>query len=241
VITGFVIALPEEISTLTTQKIVKGCCTFITDDKIIANAGAGPDNAKLAAEQLIAHGAQQLISWGCAAALKPELKPGDLVLATQLIDADLAVIKIDANWINFNQQKLQQHLIIQSGEIAESKTLVTSSTEKKQLQVKTGAIAVDMESIAVAKVAEQHQLPFLAIRAIADPANMDLPKAISAALNNQGDIELGKLLQFLAMHPSELPGLIKLGLHFHAAQKTLKQIAKYLDDITSYSTPRINS
>jgi adenosylhomocysteine nucleosidase len=241
VITGFVIALPEEISTLTTQKIVKGCCTFITDDKIIANAGAGPDNAKLAAEQLIAHGAQQLISWGCAAALKPELKPGDLVLATQLIDADLAVIKIDANWINFNQQKLQQHLIIQSGEIAESKTLVTSSTEKKQLQVKTGAIAVDMESIAVAKVAEQHQLPFLAIRAIADPANMDLPKAISAALNNQGDIELGKLLQFLAMHPSELPGLIKLGLHFHAAQKTLKLIAKYLDDITSYSTPRINS
>lgn len=235
-ITGFVVALPEEVCTLTTQKIVKGCCTFIADDQIIINSGAGPENARLAAEQLIANGAQQLISWGCAAALEPGLKPGYLVLATQLTDADLTLIKVDNNWLNFNQQKLKQHLIIQSGGIAESKTLVASSSDKKQLHLKTGAIAVDMESIAVAKVAEQHKLPFLAIRAIADPANMNLPKAVSVALNKQGEVELGKLLRFLAMHPSELPGLIKLGLHFNAAQNTLKKVAKHLNEITSYSS-----
>jgi adenosylhomocysteine nucleosidase len=38
-------------------------------------------------------------------------------------------------------------------------------------------------------------------------------------------------LRFLATHPWEAPSLIKLGLHFHAAQKTLKIIAKQLNEI----------
>lgn len=239
-ITGFVVALPEELSTLTKKKIVKGACTFIADDKVIAYSGTGPENARLAAEQLVTEGAEQLISWGCAAALDAELKPGDLALAKQLIDADLTFLETDAIWLSFTQQTLQQHLSIVSGGLAESKMLVASSSEKKQLQAKTGAIAVDMESIAVAKVAKQYQLPFLVIRAIADPVDMSLPKAISAALNEQGDIELGKLLLFLTAHPGELPGLIKLGLHFQTAKNTLKEVAKHLDDIINFNHSNVS-
>ena len=62
---------------------------------------------------------------------------------------------------------------------------------------------------------------------------MDLPKAINHSLNDEGDIVLGKLLLFIALHPTELPGLIKLGLHFNAAKNTLKLVAKQLDHLTA--------
>ena len=90
-----------------------------------------------------------------------------------------------------------------------------------------------MESIAIAKVAHKYDLPFVAVRAIADPLSKDLPKAVSHALNDQGEIVIGKLLSFLLLHPGELPSLIKLGLHFQAAKKTLKLVAKELSFVTT--------
>ena len=89
-----------------------------------------------------------------------------------------------------------------------------------------------MESAAVAKVAKLHGLPFLAIRAIADPLDMDLPKAVSHALGAEGEVILSKLLLYLLLHPSELPGLLKLGLHFNAARKSLKRVANQLNVLT---------
>ena len=97
-ITGIVVALPEELSTLTSKKIDKGCCVFITDTIVLAYSGAGADNARAASELLIAQGATRLISWGCAAALSESLKPGDLVLADTLIDAEGTQIGIHPDW-----------------------------------------------------------------------------------------------------------------------------------------------
>jgi hypothetical protein len=125
--------------------------------------------------------------------------------------------------------------MIQSGRLAESTSIVSSSKEKKQLHAITGAIALDMESVAVARVAKQHTLPFLTIRVIADPVNMNLPRAINYSLNDQGEMVLRKLLLFLFLHPAELPGLIKLGFHFNAAKKTLKSIAGHLDKVIDFN------
>lgn len=227
-ITGIVVALPEELSTLTSKKIDKGCCVFIADHIVLAYSGAGADNARAAAELLIAQGATRLISWGCAAALCATLKPGDLVLPDTLIDAEGNRLDIQSDWL-----KLTSSLKAHTGCLAESLSIVATAKDKKSLYSQTAAIAVDMESIAIAKVAQQHNLPFLAIRAVADPADMDLPKAINHSLNNEGDIVLAKLLAFAALHPAELPGLIKLGLHFNAAKNTLKSAAKQLDHLTA--------
>jgi adenosylhomocysteine nucleosidase len=233
VITGIVVALPEELSTLTSKKIDKGCCVFIADNIVLAYSGAGADNARTASELLIAQGASRLISWGCAAALDETLNPGDLVLADTLIDAENSRIAIRSDWHCHVKKLLSTSIKIQSGSLAESLTIVAAAKDKKHLHTKTGAVALDMETIAVAKAALQHDLPFLAIRAIADPVNMDLPKAINHSLNNEGDIMLGKLLLFIVLHPTELPGLIKLGLHFNSAKNTLKLIAKQLDYLTA--------
>jgi len=238
VITGIVVALPEELTTLTSKKIDKECCLFITDKLLVAYSGAGPANAKSAAEMLVAEGAVRLISWGCAAALHGSLKPGDLILADKLIDAGHVVMAANAEWHSHTKNILATGMDVHTGLLAESISIVSTSKDKKQMHSITGAVALDMESIAIARVARQQTLPFLVIRVIADPVNMNLPLAINYSLNDRGEIMLRKLLSFLVLHPAELPGLIKLGLHFNAARKTLKSIAKHLDKLTDYSADK---
>ena len=234
-ITGIVVALPEELTTLTSKKIDKGRCFYITDKLLVVYSGAGHVNAKSASELLVAKGANRLISWGCAAALSESLKPGDLILADELIDVGNVVMATSADWLAYAKNSLAKFVVIQSGRLAESTSIVSSSKEKKQLHSTTGAIALDMESVAVARVAKQHTLPFLTIRVIADPVNMDLPRAIYYSLNDQGEMVLRKLLLFLFLHPAELPGLTKLGFHFNAAKKTLKSIAGHLDKVIDFN------
>jgi hopanoid-associated phosphorylase len=239
VITGIVVALPQELSTLTSQKLVKGQSVFLSKTLVLAYSGAGAKNAEAAAKLLITQGATHLISWGCAGALSSSLQSGTLLLANKLIDADGATLDVDAVWhgkFKTGLEKLfalsnKQGVLLRSGTLLESKILVSSSRDKQQLHQQTKAIALDMESIAIAKVAKARELPFLAIRAIADPVAMDLPAAVSHSFNEQGDIELGKLLRFLLTHPSELKGLITLGQHFSAAKKTLSVVAKELEQL----------
>jgi len=235
VITGIVVALPEELTTLTSKKIDKGRCLFMADKLLVAYSGAGPINARSAAEMLVAKGATRLISWGCAAALSTSLKPGDLILADKLIDDGNVEVAANADWHSYTKNILATGMVVHTGRLAESKSIVSSSKDKKQMHSITGAVALDMESIAIARVARQQTLPFLAIRVIADPVNMDLPLAINYSLNDRGEIMLGRLLSFLVLHPAELPRLIKLVLNFNAAKKTLKSIAKHLETLTDFS------
>ena len=239
-ITGIVVALPEELATLTSKKMAKGRCVFMAENVIVACSGAGHANAEAAAELLIAEGATRLISWGCAGALSAALKPGDLILADKLIDAGNNEMAVNANWLDHAKKSLAHVVAVQTGDLAESVSLISTGKDKRELHANTGAVAVDMESSAVAKAARQNTLPFLSIRAIADPVTMDLPRAIDYSLNDQGDVMLGKLLLFLFLHPAELPGLIKLGLHFNAAKKTLKLVAKQLDTVIHFSADKKN-
>jgi len=238
VITGIVVALPEELTTLTSKNVKKGNCAFLSDNLVIAYSGTGSANAQAAAELLITQGAIRLMSWGCAAALSATLKPGDLILADKLVDAEGVKdvrFPVCPEWCNYAKNLLSPHALIHTGSLAESEKIVSLSEDKKMVALKTDAIALDMESIAIAKVAGRNNLPFLAIRTIADPLGMDLPKAISRSLNDQGDVVLGKLLRHLACHPAELPGLINMGIYFNAAKKTLKLVAGHLDSIIDFN------
>lgn len=236
-ITGIVVALPEELSTLTAKKIAKGEVIFISEKILVAFSGAGPINATTAAELLVAKGAKKLISWGCAGALTQQLKSGDLVLADNLLDAEGCITiseGISMDWHANTFQHLSANLTVHAGLLVESIQIVSTSTDKQILHHQTGAIAVDMESIAIAKIASKHKHPYLVIRSIVDPVSLDLPPAISKSLNSQGDVVLRLLLLYILRHPAEIPALIKLGRHFNAATKTLKVIAKQLDYLVNH-------
>jgi adenosylhomocysteine nucleosidase len=236
VITGIVVALPEELATLTTKKIEKGHIGHIAENILVVCSGVGGENASTSAKILVKEGVTSLVSWGCAAALDASLRPGDLVLADSFVDADLVGFTLNnVGWIDRVKDGFskQARMTIRTGKMAESKNIVASSLDKAKIADTTGAIALDMESTAIARVSQLNDLPFLAVRAIADPLDMNLPKAISYALSNKGEVILSKLLMFLLLHPTEMSGLVKLGMHFYAARNTLKIVAKQLQYITA--------
>ncbi len=234
-ITGIIVALPEELGTLTPVKARQGDIIALDHDILLMLAGTGPENAAKAARRLIEQGAQKLISWGCAAALAEHLKPGDLILAETLVSADQTRLHCDKQWLNHARQLLQD-FSPQLDKLAESRHIVASKTAKQRLFQHTRALAVDMESAAIARIADQHDLPFLVIRSIADDASMSLPKAVDHALNSQSTVEIARLLRYLLLHPGELPALIRLGLAFSAARKTLTAIARQLDKIVDFES-----
>ena len=232
-ITGIIVALPDEISSLTSKKLNKGDCIFINEQTLLCCSGAGPKNAATASQLLVDKGAKRLISWGCAASLDQQLKPGDLVLPEQLHSESKLSLLIDSPWLSHTKLTLAD-LKANTGSLTESSVIVAESIAKQEIHQQTKAVALDMESIAVAQTAKQHNISVIVIRCIADPVDMSLPRAVSYALDNQGDVILSKLLWFLLTHPSELPGLIKLGLHFNAAKNKLKLVAKHLDIIVGF-------
>jgi nucleoside phosphorylase len=54
------------------------------------------------------------------------------------------------------------------GRIADSQTMVATPEARARLAALTGAIAVDMESAAIARVARERGIPFAAIRVVTD-------------------------------------------------------------------------
>lgn len=227
-ILGIVVALPEEVETLTKQKLRQGELLHLHKNILLVYSGTGYENAKLAVEQLISNGANCLVSWGCAAALSPILRPGDLLLPDYVLNGNQISMPTDKVWQEKFVNVFLDKLNFKSGTLAHANYIVAKREEKQLLHQLTGAYALDMESAAVYECAKQANLPCIAIRSIADPVTMNLPNAINFALNNVGQVEINKLLRYLIFNPWEIPSLIQLGLCFNQAQRSLKKVAKEL-------------
>ncbi len=233
-ITGIIVALPEELSALTKKKIPLGKCSFLAENIIATHSGAGPENASNAAQNLLDKGCSKLISWGCAAGLADGLLAGDLCLPELLISENRQYFPVHSEWQQQTMSLLAYLQPIHSGPFCTNNTIVSWSRDKKAIHQSTGAIALDMESAAIAKIAEQKSIPYLVIRVIADTASMNLPAAITKSLDEKGQINNNKLVLNIITNPRQIPDLIKLGLHFQSAQKKLNSVAKKIREITDF-------
>ena len=218
---GYVVALPPECRTLTAEPARRGDILSLDRGHRVAVAGAGAANAAAAAERLIAQGARRLVSWGCAGALTDELLPGDLIIPRELIYADGHATLLAQPWHERLLGQLQPTTPIRTEAMTESAGIVASAAAKRRLHAESGAIATDMESGAVARTAQHHGLPCLAIRSIVDAASVTLPRAAQAALDNDGQIVVSRLLLQLVWNPAEIAPLLRLGRAFRRAMQTL--------------------
>src|SRR2546430_14209499 len=78
---------------------------------------------------------------------------------------------------------------------------------KRSLYVKTGAMAVDMESHIVGAVAAAHGISFAAMRGITDPATRPPPRSGLAALGTDGPTHIRAVLRSIPQTPRHLPAL----------------------------------
>ena len=220
---GVVVALAAECRSLTRKRLRDGDCLPLPSGHLLALSGAGPAAASRAATQLLDAGADALLSWGCAAALDPSLKSGDLVLPGQVIAAQGERLETSVLWRTHVATQLQGSVHSVVGDLAESSSIVALSQDKLNLHKRSGALALDMESAAMGRVAHTVRVPFLVVRAIADPASMTLPASVVHALDAQGVVRIPKLLGSALRNPLDFIGLARLGWHFHAAMQTLER------------------
>ena len=225
-IVGFVVALKAEARTLTKRPVLPETCVHLPGPALLRLAGMGPDRARRAADALVAEGATALISWGCAGGLQESIPPGTLILPDKILTSDQTILPVDISWRERFLHPLQKHVNITAGPLIENPNVLCGPPEKTALFERSGALAVDMESAAVARVAAAAQLPFLAVRAVSDSATTSIPAPFLNATDAFGRVRLLKLLIGLARRPHALPNLIRVGLSFRAAQNTLTKVAR---------------
>jgi adenosylhomocysteine nucleosidase len=193
-----------------------------TDGALVMTTGMGSSAASTGARALIDAGAKALASFGLAGGLDPSLQPGAILLPTEVQGPDGRVHPCEAGWRN----RLSAKIEARSGRLVSSARSVGSIEDKAELFRTTGAVAVDMESAAVAEIAEQHGLPFLAVRVVVDGAADVLPRAVTAAADNEGHLQIWRLIGALALAPNELAPLIRLAQRYRVANRSLATIAR---------------
>jgi len=225
---GIIVGVPAEVRSLAKHTVTNDEPIYLRDGVTLAVSGVGSRRASLASRTLLRKGATALLSWGSAGGLSPKLSPGSLILPKIIIASDRSVYHVDPSWHKNLCNRLEGQVDFYTGPLAESATVVQTSAEKAILFQQTGAIGVDMESASVAAVAKEARVPFVAVRAVCDSADMTLPTSVLNASDEFGRLSFLKLIRGLAGRPTELFLLIHLARDYRAAQRTLTLVARLI-------------
>ena len=202
---------------------------FPTDQQpSVRCSGARTQRAFDLARQLTAEGCRGLLSFGTAGGLTADLKQGAVVIPQSVaVDAG-RVYETSEPWRDSVLRGLAGAEAIDTRTMAGSDAVVATVTAKRALAVKTDAVAVDMESHAVAQAAQEAGVPFLVIRAVADPVGRTIPDWVLGNITEAGDPRYGALLAGLLKNPWELPALIGLAGDNRKAIAALGRVAGHL-------------
>lgn len=218
--------------------ILRRLANFSHPDRLsfIACAGADTGRARQAAQQLLAKGAEVLVSFGVAGGLDPALRPGALLLPERVGGNSGLAVTVDATWRRYLVDRLtrgdrlaQSGLEAAGGVLVSTPGMVATPADKRRLRHDSGAVAVDMESHAVALVAAAAGVPFVALRAVADPAERSLPAALLDAIAADGRPRVGRLVARLSRRPWQVPAVFRLRRDLRAALATLRQTTEVLE------------
>ena len=227
---GIVVAVTAEAGSLVKRPVANGGLIRLPEGGMLTVSGMGPRRAAMASRSLLEEGATALLSWGSAGGLSPDLAPGSLILPRIVIASDQSHYPVDTAWHTRLCDRLKGQVPFHTDPLVESATVVRTPSEKVTLFRRTGAVGVDMESAAVASVAREARVPFMAVRAVADAMDTTIPKCTLNTFDEFGRLNLLKLVLGLAEHPAELFGLLRIGRDYRAAQRTLAAVARLTGD-----------
>lgn len=109
---------------------------------------------------------------------------------------------------------------------------VGTAAEKRRLG--SAADAVDMESFAVIRETEKSGVAAIAIRAVSDGVDEDLPLDMDRILSN-GQVSIPRVLGQVARRPQALPGLMRLGKQSKNAAESLAHfLDRYIGAVTQH-------
>ncbi|MGH9639036.1 MAG: hypothetical protein ACRD3Y_03165 [Bryobacteraceae bacterium] len=191
--------------------------------------GAGPKPAASAISLAIRPGPDAVdfcISSGLAGALKPNYRIGQVLAAQEVRSGDI--------------QPADPGDLLQSSEALFSFAEECGATPVKRFHTAGRVIgkavekkflgetadAVEMESFVVMGEAQRRGVPAIAVRAISDSADDDLPFDMTGVFTEQGRISMPLVLAQVAKHPQSIAAVMKLG---QSAKTAATELADFLD------------
>jgi adenosylhomocysteine nucleosidase len=192
---------------------------------VVARSGMGRARAEQAAQLMIERFQPvSILGIGFAGGLEKHVRPGELVLATEVYGAQ----RPDAALLESARQVQLANVRVHDGTLYCADHVVHSVAEKRQIAGQCpGALAIDMESAGIARAAERSEVPWMIVRGITDGLNDALPELLEP-LHGESCIDLGtgdviplRMALLLTFRPGVIPQLIRLGGRASLAARNL--------------------
>lgn len=185
------------------------------DEIYIAYSKIGKVHAAITASVMITHfGCEKILFSGVAGGLAPDLKVGDLLIASKLCQHDvdisafghpLGFIPESATFIEADSAlNALAHKVatligkdLREGIIASGDQFIASQSKKEWITKEFGADAVEMEGASVAVVCNAFGVPFCVFRSISDSANDNADVSFDEFLESAAKISAQFTLQML--------------------------------------------
>jgi adenosylhomocysteine nucleosidase len=183
--------------------------------------GMGSEHALSAAKKALAYKPDLCISTGLAGSLRDGFRPGDILAARLVSEVGEPVAvashrELVSTAVDCGARQIER--------LATSKTLVTRAAQKREMGVR--AEAVEMESYTILAEAARCGVPAVAIRAVSDTVDFEIPYDFEEARDTHGQIRVMGIVWQILRKPSGLPGLVKLARDSRCASRRL---AGFLD------------
>jgi adenosylhomocysteine nucleosidase len=210
--------------------VVIACVGMAFEAKIAAGPGvlvvcrnARRDLATVA-QNAARQGYRGIISFGVAGGLAANLRTGDWVVASAVLESHVTR-STDPVWSNSLLDVIEG---ASYAPILGADAPVAEPTMKRELHRTTGAAAVDMESHLVARHAAAHGLAFAAVRVIVDPADRVIPSAALRGMAPDGRADVWAVMRDLIARPSQLSPLIRVAVDAFTARAESLRVRRLL-------------
>lgn len=189
----------------------------------VVEAGMGFSRARRATQALIdGHSPKWLLSCGFSGSLREDISVGSIVVGNSIVDQHGQCLQIDMQMPADPARKLFVGRLLTADE------MIRSVDQKRQLGEQHSALAVDLESLAVAQVAREKKTRFLAIRVISDDFSADLPPEVMSIVGATGSVRFGAALGSIWKRPAAVKDLWRLR---EQAQTASSHLASFLDGV----------
>ncbi len=169
-----------------------------------------------------------ILSWGLCGGIDPGLRPGDLVVGSEAVSERQRVPANEGVAVILSRRLAEAGLRVRIDRFAGVSAPVLTASDKSEMRLKTGAAAVDMESVIAGRFAHEMKTPFAILRAVADPAERTLPPLVNVAIDSSGRLDASAVARSLMRAPAQLIALGPLMRDSRAAFGALERCCRLL-------------
>ncbi len=199
---------------------------------VVLLTGAGPKQAHLQTAKVLGGDQESIhlcLSSGLAGALKPEYRIGQVLAArsirteNELTDSSSNLLQSSAALLSFAEEC--GATVVE--QFFSSVRVVGNAEEKRHLGERSDA--VEMESFEILLESAAYGIPAIAVRAISDSVDDNLPLDMNRIFTDDGQVSIPRVLGQVALHPTSVPDLVRLGQNSKLAAEALAQfLDKYI-------------